>query len=102
LFSPRIERLFIAGRDRTKLVDGIERQVEAVTSQLESHGATVLVCGALCFVGTELPWFGDTIRGVPLVGHRGLTKLLKRPGDLTRADREAIAAFLARRFPSAA
>jgi hypothetical protein len=98
----RSTALYIAGRNQTKFLDGVERQVAAVSSQLSSHGATVTVRGALCFVGTELPWFGETIRDIPLVGRRGLAKLLKRPGDLTRDDREAIAAFLASQFPSAA
>jgi hypothetical protein len=101
LFSPRVEKLYIAGRDKTSLLDGLARQVEAVASQLATVGATVPVRGALCFVGTELPWFGETIRGVPLVGRRGLAKLLKQPGDFSRDDREALAAFLATRFPSA-
>jgi hypothetical protein len=101
LFSPRVEKLYIAGRDKTSLLDGLARQVESVTSQLAAVGATVPVRGALCFVGTELPWFGETIRGVPLVGRRGLAKLLKQSGDLSRDDREALAAFLATRFPSA-
>jgi hypothetical protein len=59
----------------------------------------VPVCGALRFVGTELSWFGsNAIGGVPLVGRRGLGKLLKQPGELTVADREAVAEFLDRRF----
>jgi hypothetical protein len=101
LFSPRVEKLYIAGRDKTSLLEGLDRQVDAVTSQLSTVGATVAVRGALCFVGTELPSFGETIRGVPLVGRRGLAKLLKQPGDLAGDDREAIAKFLTERFPSA-
>ena len=57
--------------------------------------------GTLCFVGTELPWFGESIGGVPLVGRRGLAKLLKRPGELSHDGRVAIATFLATRFPAA-
>jgi hypothetical protein len=101
LFTPREEKLYIAGRDKTSLLDGLDRQVDAVTSQLSTVGATVPVRGALCFVGTELPWFGETIRGVPLVGRRGLAKLLKQPGDFLGDDRQAVATFLAGRFPSA-
>jgi hypothetical protein len=101
LFTPRVEKLYIAGRDKTALLDGLARQVEAVAAQLASVDASVPVRGALCFVGTELPWFGETIRGVPLVGRRGLAKLLKQPGEFGRDDREALTAFLARRFPSA-
>ena len=98
LFSPRVERLFIAGRDKTSLIDGLAGQVEAVRSVLVGVGADVTVRGALCFVGTELPWFGDSIGGVPLVGRRGLAKLMTQPGELAAEDREAIAEYLHSRF----
>jgi hypothetical protein len=98
LFTPRVERLFIGGRDKTSLVEDLGRQVDAVRQVLLEVGADVPVRGALCFVGTELPWFGDSIAGVPLVGRRGLGKLLKRPGDLTAEDRQALAEYLNGRF----
>lgn len=98
LFSPRLERLFIGGRDHTKLIDGLTHQVETVRRVLSEVGADVTVRGALCFVGTELPWFGESIAGVPLVGRRGLGKLLKQAGDLAAEDREALAEYLGSRF----
>ena len=101
LLTPRTEKLYIGGRDQTKLLDGIAKQVEAVTAHLDSVQATVPVRGVLCFVGTELPWFGETIGGVPLVGRRGLAKLLKRDGELTADDCAALVQFLADRFPPA-
>lgn len=101
LFSPRVERLYIAGRDKTALLAGLAKQVTAVSAELASAYPAVPVYGALCFVGTELPWFGESIGGVPLVRRRGLAKLLKRSGDLSRDDRVAIAEFVANRFPSA-
>lgn len=103
LFSPRLEALYINGRDQTRLVHGLLKQVDAVRHQLAGVEATLPVQGALCFVGTELPWFGSSsIADVPLVGRRGLAKLLLRPGDVDAPDREAVAAFLDQRFPSAA
>jgi hypothetical protein len=102
LFSPRVETLYIGGRDRTSLVHGLLKQVAAVRTDLETANADVPVRGALCFVGTELPWFGSSrIADVPLVGRRGLAKLLRSAGDLRSADRDAVAAFLDRRFPRA-
>ena len=98
LFKPRVERLFIAGRDQSKLLEGLDRQVGAVRAILAEVEALVPVRGALCFVGTELPWFGDTIGGVPLVTRRGLGKLMKAPGDLDETDRDAVARFLESRF----
>ena len=63
--------------------------------------AHVAVRGALCFVGTDLPWFGEDVGGVPLVGLRGLAKLMRRPGNLTDGDRDAVAQHLHSRFPAA-
>lgn len=98
LFAPRVERLFINGRDQTALVDGLHGQVAGVRAVLDRVDAAVAVRGVLCFVGTELPWMGETIGGVPLVGRRGLAKLMKRPGDLAADDRAALAAYLDARF----
>lgn len=99
LFSPRKERLFIRGRDQTDLLLGLAKQVAAVRVELEKVGLAMPVRGALCFVGTELPWFGESIGEVPLVGRRGLAKLLKRPGPLTPGERQAVARALDERFP---
>jgi hypothetical protein len=102
-FSPRVEALYINGRDQTRLVHGLLKQVEAVRQELSAVEARIAVQGVLCFVGTELPWFGSSsIADVPLVGRRGLAKLLLRPGDVDPAAREAVATFLDQRFPAAA
>ena len=98
LFSPRVEKLFIGGRDKTSLLAGLGKQVDAVRTVLQAVDADVPVRGALCFVGTELPWFGESIAGVPLVGRRGLAKLMKQTGSLDGDARDAIAAFLSATF----
>jgi hypothetical protein len=103
LFSARVESLYVNGRDRTSLVHGLLKQVEAVRRELDTVQADVTARGALCFVGTDLPWFGSSsIVDVALVGRRGLIKLLRSPGDLDPAARDAVATFLDRRFPPAA
>ena len=103
LFSPRVEGLYINGRDQTRLVHGLLKQVDAVRRELSTVAASIAVQGALCFVGTELPWFGSSsIADVPLLGRRGLAKLLLRPGDFDANEREAVAAYLDQRFPPAA
>ncbi|WP_459644524.1 nuclease-related domain-containing protein [Kineococcus sp. NUM-3379] len=101
LLTRRTETLYINGRDQSRLLEGLAGQVQAVAAELARVGASVPVQGALCFMGTELPWFGETVGDVPLVGHRGLTKILKRAGDLTADDRDALARYLAVRFPAA-
>jgi len=101
LFSPRTEALYIGGRNQSALLAGLDKQVAAVVAELALVDAGITVRGALCFVGTELPWFGECIGGAPLVGRRGLVKLLTRSGDLGRQDRDDVARFLADRFPPA-
>ena len=64
-------------------------------------GVGVPVRGALCFVGTRLPRFGDRIAGVPSVGRRGPAEIFKRRGDLDDSHREVLAQHLAARFPPA-
>ena len=98
ILRPVTERLSIRGRDQTALVEGVQRQVDAVRRVLTEAGADVPVRGVLCFVGTELPWLDESIGGVPLRGRRGLAKLLKRPGPLTAEAREALARVLEERF----
>jgi hypothetical protein len=100
LFTPRVEQLRINGRDQTSLVDGITRQVEAVTAALANPQPAVAVRGALCFVGTELPWIDENIAGIPLRGRRGLLKLLRRPGQVDDVSRQSIADRLQSYFPS--
>ena len=102
LFGRRRERLSIRGRDRTDLVLGLAKQVAVVRAQLTVVGCEAPVRGALCFVGTELPWFGATIGDVPLVGRRGLAKLVRRPGPLGPDERRRVAHLLDARFPTRA
>ena len=47
------ERLYINNRDRTKLVEGICRQVDVVRAALGHGFAEIPVHGVLCFVGCE-------------------------------------------------
>jgi len=102
LFRPRVESLWIAGRNRSTLLDGVLRQALAVRRELEVVRAGVPVHGAMCFVGTELPWFGTiSIAGVAIVGRSGLATLVRRQGDLDGEDRANLAEYLAGRFPAA-
>ncbi len=103
LFSPRVEQLWIAGRNKTALVDGVVGQVQVVRRELAAVGAhAVPVRAAMCFIGTELPWFGSSsICGIGLVGRRGLAKLVRQDGPLDDEDRESVHRWLAARLPAA-
>jgi hypothetical protein len=103
LFSPRVEKLRVAGRDRTKLVEGVERQMGEVRAALTDLGhGDVPVAAALCFVDPEgLPLLGTLrMREVVMLGPRGAAKLAARPGALTAQQIAAVTEGLARRLPA--
>lgn len=96
-------RLIIAGRNRTKLIDGLDRQVDAVRRTLAQRGhADVPVLGILCFTNADLPLFGaGKIRGHRLHHRRATARELNRSGPLAPEAIAAIAAELEASFPPA-
>jgi hypothetical protein len=102
-------KLFIAGREKTKLVEGLRRQVEAVRDGLSLIEQDVPVGGCFCFAnpdrqaaGSGVPLFRTlSIDGFPLFYPRKLSKHLKRPGPLDGERREILAEALLELFPSA-
>lgn len=93
-------QLRVGGRDRTKLLDGVQRQLAAVTAAVPG----VEVRAALCFVDPAgLPWLGRLEpRGILVDSTRGIAKLAKRPGPLGISAIDETANVLAARFPAAA
>jgi hypothetical protein len=96
-------RLMIAGRNRTKLIDGLDRQVSAVRTALAQSGKSELpVLGVLCFTKADLPLLGAAeIRGHRLHHSRATARKLNRPGPLDRDAIETIARELEAAFPCA-
>ena len=103
--SLRRELLLINGRDRTDLVDGLERQLAAVrTVVAEVAGGELDVRSALCFPNLDRPRrLGLTMRSGTIVmdAPRGVAKLAGRKGPMTQDFIERIGRHLARRFPPA-
>jgi hypothetical protein len=100
LFGPA--KLRINGRDRTKLIDALDRQMAVVGAVVAELEAAVPVHGALCFVGAELPLFGTLrLRGYPLLWRKKLAKCLNASGPLQREQVSFLARELAGRFPPA-
>jgi hypothetical protein len=104
--SPRREVLLINGRDRTDLVDGLERQIEAVRTVIAELGVEKLdVRGALCFPNLDrLPQLRQlTIHSGTIAIHapRGVAKLARRQGPMTQDLIARIGRHLAHRFPPA-
>jgi hypothetical protein len=96
-------RLTIARRNQTKLIDGLDRQVDAVRRALARHGHDeVPVLGILCFTNADLPLLGaGKIRGHRLLHGRATARALNRSGPLAPEAIAAIAAELEASFPAA-
>jgi hypothetical protein len=102
-------KLVIAGRDRTKLVDGLAKQVAVVEAALADLAPEVPVRGCFCFVapdgllaGSGLPVLRTLeINGYRLFCPRRLAKRLNSSGPLTTARAHDLHAALAERFPQA-
>jgi hypothetical protein len=96
-------KLMIAERDRTKLIDALERQMSVVGDALTAHGhGDVPVRGVLCFTTGELPRFKTLeIRRQLLLTRRGLGRRLDADGPLTSFSIEEVAQALAAALPRA-
>lgn len=100
LGSPQLR---IAGRDRTKFADGLDRQVEAVRRALARIGRDdVPVQGVLCFAKAELPLLRSLqVRGHRLHHSRALARKLNHTGALSAEQIESLTVSLATAFPPA-
>jgi hypothetical protein len=94
-------RLLIAGRDKTSLVDGLARQVSAVTAALSASAGGPPVHGCFCFVDSELPLIGTlSINGFLVLGRRSLAKRLNANGPLDTSAISLIVETLTSAFPA--
>jgi hypothetical protein len=99
------ERLYVAGKDRTHLVDGIDRQVIAVENVLANEGLDgVPVHAALCFVNSEWGWFAKpfSLNGVWVAWAEKLTELILDWNALPNTEVDRLARVVGARLPSAA
>jgi hypothetical protein len=101
-FVPR-PRLFVAGRDQSRLVTSARRQQAQVAEALvaEVPAGCPLVSVALCFTGAQVGFFARpfTLEGVLVTWPRAFAGTLARSGPVGPAQRRALAARLARTFP---
>ena len=98
-------KLKVAGRDKTKLVAGLTKQVELVRPAVAALGLgdeVVQLRGAFCFVQGDLPLLGTlSINGYQLLHRRSLPKRLNADGPLTVDGIVTVVEALARAFPPA-
>lgn len=101
--------LVIGGRKKTKLVEGLRRQVDAVRERLGIIEQDVPVQGCFCFLnpegqagGSGLPLLRTlSIEGLPLYYPRKLSRRLNKTGPLGADQIAVLAEALVELFPSA-
>lgn len=88
-------RVFVGGRDRTKLVHGMARQVEATRAALapDPLASDVIVTPAVCFVASEWGLFARPfeLNGVAVTRPQKLAERISAPGPLTATAVERLA-----------
>jgi hypothetical protein len=88
-------RLYVAGRDRSRLASGLQRQIEAATRALVDE--SVPVHAALCFVSAEWTMLSRPFQqdGVWVLWPRELVNRVRRPSVLGRSSIDRISRTLA-------
>jgi hypothetical protein len=96
-------KLFINRRDRTSLIDGLERQIAAVRAVLEAdRRRDIRIRGALCFREADSPRLRtQEMREHLMLYVKPLAKRLSAEGQLDAAEIERIARQLAVALPAA-
>jgi hypothetical protein len=77
-------RLWVAGRDRTEIIEGVRRQIDVIRLGLATcHD--VPVNGAICWIEVDgLPWLGRlSVDGVSINGPRPLAENLRKHGSVS-------------------
>lgn len=103
IIRPRVERLRIGGRDGTKVVDGVHKQVSLVRASLEDAGITAPIHGALCFLEGDWPMIGGSfaVGEVHVLWPRLLVKRINAESAQQDIDIDQVHSLLATSFPVA-
>jgi hypothetical protein len=97
-------RLYVGGRNQTKLIDGLRRQMAVVQGAVDSTGHEVRVYGILCFVGAEWPLVFRrplSVDGVAAVWPSGLPDVMSRVDVPAPIEANTVAGALADLLPPA-
>jgi hypothetical protein len=97
------ERLYVNGRDQTKLADSMGWQVDAVRAVLSTAGLeTVPIHSALCFVDSYWGPFGKSfqIGGVWVTWAKKLVEMVLAPSELRVMDRDMVALAVGTALPA--
>jgi Nuclease-related domain len=93
-------RLYVRGRDRSKLVLGMDAQIDAVRAAVR---AEVPIIPVLCFIESDWGFFPKAMRfgNVLVVWPTKLYELLRQPGPLDGAEIARLERHLAEQLPAA-
>lgn len=97
-------RLFVDGRDYTKLADGLAWQTEAVRAALAAQGGDMPpVHAALCFTRCDSTWFARpfVVGDVLVTAQAELVQAIRQPGPMAPSAIDAAAGRLGRHFVAA-
>jgi hypothetical protein len=104
LFRPRVEKLIVGSRDCTRLVEGVHKQVDLVSSALISAGmGQIPVRGMLCFVDADWPIIGGAFRidGLDVLWPKKAVEQVLKPGIMDDLAVSQVFHALATAFPPA-
>lgn len=105
LFRPGPNKLFVHGRDKTALLDGMGRQGAAINAAAgELIGATgTRITPVLCFVEAEWGLLAKPYKvdGIHVTWPKALMAQLRQPGPLTPEQVAALAERISSTFPPA-
>jgi len=99
------ERLFVAGKDRTNMIDDVDRHVMAVEDALAKEGLDLVpVHAALCFTNSEWGWFAKpfSLSGVWVTWAERLPELVLDWAAIPNNELDRLARALVSRLPAAA
>jgi hypothetical protein len=104
LLRPRTETLLVGRRDCTKLLAGVQKQVDLVRTAIAAgEFADVPVRGMLCFVEADWPLIGGafTTAGIDVLWPKKASETITVGGRVTSEVASALHRHLAGRFPPA-
>jgi hypothetical protein len=105
IIRARVEKLMVGGRDCSKLIAGIQKQVDVVTAALTAAAVNDMppVRGMLCFVDADWPLFGGafTTADIEVLWPKKIAEHALAGQALTGDQVKTIHAALADHFPLA-
>ncbi|MEO6700107.1 MAG: nuclease-related domain-containing protein [Jatrophihabitantaceae bacterium] len=105
ILRPRVEKLMVGSRDCSKLITGIQKQIELVNSALEAAEVTDIPAarGMLCYVDADWPLFGGAFEtsGIEILWPKKIAAHALAAQALSADQVKTIHTALAAHFPQA-